>query len=208
MIIAMVGGVIVLAGGLLLLGQNEHAVTRSARAAEVEVPSAAAQAGIALLPVATGLLLISLFLPWWSWKVVGGLHPTFAVSLDGLTSWGWLSFGAVLFVLGLTVRLVALPRLARGTLLATAIDTSVADTLTVAAGVTVLLSGVLFVFVATKGGGSFDSFASHFVGVGAGLIIALVAGALLIGSGLLMLGSRVQPEAAYSAQGAPEALVG
>jgi hypothetical protein len=207
-IIAMVGGVMVLAGGLLMLGQTDHGVTPSARAAEVGVPLSAARAGIALLPVATGLLLISLFLPWWSWKVVGAFHPTFSVSLDGLTSWGWLSFGAALLALGLTMRFFALPRLARGTLLAKAPDTSVAAPLTVTAGVTVLLSGVLFVFVATKGGGSFFTFASNFAGVGAGLIIAMVAGVMLIASGLLMLGSRVQPEAADSVQAAPEALVG
>lgn len=207
-IIAMVGGVMVLAGGLLLLGQHDRSVARSARAAEVEGPPAAARAGIALLPVATGLLLISLFLPWWSWKVVGGLHPTFSVSLDGLTSWGWLSFGAVLFVLGLTVRLFALPRLARGTLLAKAPDTSVVASLTVVAGVSVVLSSVLFIFVSIKSGGSFFTFASNFVGIGVGLIIATVAGVVLIASGLLMLASRLRPEAADSAQGAHEALVG
>ena len=38
--------------------------------------------------------------------------------------------------------------------------------------------------------------------------IAMVAGVLLIASGLLMLGSRVRPEAADTAQAAPDALVG
>ena len=207
-IIAMVGGAMLLAGGLLLLGQNSGDVTSSARVAEDEVPPKGARAGIALLPVATGLLLISLFLPWWSWTVVGAFHPTFSVSLNGLTSWGWLSFGAALLALGLTMRCFAPPHLARGTLLAKAPDTSVAAPLTVTAGVTVLLSGVLFVFVATKGGGSFFTFASNFAGLGAGLIIAMVAGVMLIASGLLMLGSRVQREPADSAQAAPDALVG
>ena len=88
------------------------------------------------------------------------------------------------------------------------LDSSGVASLTAAAGVSVLLSTVLFIFVTVKGGVQFYSFASNFVGIGAGLIVAMVAGVMLIASGLLMVASRVQREAVDSTQGVHEALVG
>ena len=77
----------------------------------------------------------------------------------------------------------------------------------VAAGVVELIAAGLFIIAIPKSfsrglGGTRLSYIS------AGLPIAMVAGVMLIASGLLMLGSRVRPEPADSVQAAPDALVG
>ena len=109
-IIAMVSGVVIITGALLLVGRTNQGFLRRGQPTEVEKASTAARAGVSLLSLATGMLLISLFVPWWSWKVVGGLHPTFSESLNGFTSWGWLSFAVLVGLLGVNVWLFLVPR--------------------------------------------------------------------------------------------------
>jgi len=75
----------------------------------------------------------------------------------------------------------------------------------VGVGIVEIAAAVLFIAAARK------SFAGVGVllrsSIGAGVIILMVAGVVFIANGLLMLGSRLRPEAADSAQGATDALV-
>ncbi len=176
----------------------------------------ARQAGSWLLVVASVLLVASLFVPWWSEMWNFDHSVPFRESFDvwsglsgSLSEWypawqmsmaAWLTVAVSLVTVALTVMVVV--RKSAGKPFANAMVALAC----VAAGVIEIAAAVLFIVSSRK----------SFIGVGvllrssiaSGLIIAMVAGVMLIASGLLMLGARVRPELAYSAQGASEGLVG
>src|SRR5271166_2881550 len=144
----------------------------------------AERAGVALLAVAAVALFVAFFLPWWSLKIEGILVVNRTVVTGGFSGWGWLSFAVGLLVLGLMVRLVV----ARGTSPSTKPNNRTQAWVTVAAGAAEVLGNVLFILATPKteifvGAGQVAS-------VGVGLVIAMVAGSVLIVGGLLMLVSR------------------
>jgi hypothetical protein len=143
----------------------------------------AARAGAVLLVSATVALLVALSLPWWSLRMQLFQHRWLRVS-PAFSGWGWLSFAAWLVALTMTLRFVVIagpygnrPH-NRG-----------AAWVIVTAGGTELLGNVMFIVSAPKT----EVFASagQFASYGAGLIIAIVAGVILVASGLLMLTPRV-----------------
>lgn len=130
-----------------------------------------------LLVGASVLLLIALLLPWWS--VTAIFLGTF--SLDGFHSWGWLSFISWLVVVLLTAGLVARQRVT-GTSLATMIDNRRTLWLVVGAGAAEILGDLLFIAVAPSGSGN-----GYSAGIGAGVVIAIICGLLIMYAGLLMI---------------------
>ncbi len=151
-------------------------------AAEYEVT--AERAGFALLVLATAGLMAAFFLPWWSLtrEDIVFVHPT--VLNDGFSGWGWLSFAAGLVALALVARLV----IAKGISLGVHLDSRMLAGFTVAAGLAEFLGNMLFIAAAPKT----EVFigASQVVSRGVGLDIAMVAGIVLIASGLLMFASN------------------
>lgn len=130
-----------------------------------------------LLVGASVLLLIALLLPWWS--VTAVFLGTF--SLDGFHSWGWLSFISWLVIAALTVGLVARQRVV-GTSLATLVDDRRTLWLLVAAGGAEILGDLLFIAVAPSGSGT-----GYSAGIGAGVVIAIICGLVIVYAGLLMI---------------------
>ena len=138
----------------------------------------AERAGSAFLAMATVLLVVAYCLPWWSVTYEGGWLTNRTVTTYGFSGWGWLSFAAGLVALALTVRIASRKRL----------DKRLLAWATFVAGLAELLGNALFTVMATK--------TEIFISValvatrGIGLTIAMVAGGMLIVSGLLMLTSR------------------
>jgi hypothetical protein len=124
--------------------------------------------------------MAAFFLPWQSLtrESTVFVHPT--VVNDGFSGWGWLSFAAALVATALVVRLVT----AKGTLLGAHLDSRMLACITVAAGLTELLGNVLFIATAPKT--EIFISAGQVAGRRVGLDIAMVAGVVLIASGLLM----------------------
>jgi hypothetical protein len=162
-------------------------------AAEYEVT--AERAGFALLVLATAGLMAAFFLPWWSLtrEDIVFVHPT--VLNDGFSGWGWLSFAAGLVALALVARLV----IAKGISLGVHLDSRMLAGFTVAAGLAEFLGNMLFIAAAPKT----EVFigASQVVSRGVGLDIAMVAGIVLIASGLLMFASNKRHSPAELAEG-------
>ena len=196
LILAIVAGVMLVASGLLMLGSKDRAPVSA-------VPVTAARAGPVLLAAATMLLAIALFVPWssgllfpslgggpwpWSLDVWSGLSGTLSRSY----SLGWLLDFALWLTVAVTV--VALALTATAWVGKRLYNATVAR-VSVAAGVAELIAAALFVIAVPKSfnKGLGGTRLSHISG---GLPIAVVAGVLLIASGLLMLGTRIRPEPA------------
>jgi len=153
-------------------------------ASEYEVTTE--RAGVALLTMAAAALMAACFLPWWSLWIspYGGRERPYVVASTGFSGWGWLSFAAGLVALALVVRLV----IAKGTSLDAHLDSRMLAGITVAAGLAELLGNMLYIAAAPKtevliGTGQGAS-------RGVGLNIAMVAGVVLIASGLLTFASQ------------------
>jgi hypothetical protein len=162
----------------------------------------AERAGNSLLVMVSVLLVIAFCLPWWQLKVVADHSPVLNQDAYGFSGWGKLSLAAALVAVVLTAgALVArgkspVPRLGNRTL----------AWVTVATGLTELFGNLLCIIVAPKtkvflGG-------SRFANVGVGLTVAIVAGVVLVASGVLMLVSRNRQAPASDGQGAAPELVG
>ena len=168
-------------------------------ASEYEVT--AERAGVAFLTMATAGLIAAFFLPWWSlWiSTYGGRERPYVVASTGFSGWGWLSFAAGLVALALVVRLV----IAKGTLPGAHLDSWMLAGITVAAGLAELLGNMLYIAAAPK--------TEIFIGAGqgatrrVGLDIGMVAGVVLIVSGLLMFASHKRRSPAEPAEGAARA---
>ena len=164
----------------------------------------AERAGNALLVMAAVLLVVARCLPWWTLKFWIASRPmsTFSAQSDGFSGWGWLSFAGGLLALPLVAKLVV----ARRTSLGKHLDSRALAGVTVAAGITELLGNLLFVVAAPKtviafGGGQYAR-------RGLGLDIAMVAGVVLIASGLIMVVSRSRRAPASSERDAAPMPVG
>jgi len=165
------------AGRTLAAGQH---VVNGASASFMRQPLSSKVASVASL-----VLLVAFFLPWWSATVL--LIGT--VSLDGFNSWGWLSFIAWLAALALVVRLFAgatfrwAPRL----------DERMIGGFLAGAGIAEVIGNILFIVVAPTG-----VQAGAAASLGFGVVIALIAGLAIVYSGLLLLGPSwlPRPEAA------------
>ena len=158
----------------------------------------AERAGNALLVMATIAPIVAFCLPWWSVNFRADHSPNVFRTTYGFSGWGWLSFVAALVAIALTTRLMV----ARGTRL----DKRMLAWITVAVGVAELLGNVLFIVMAPKteiflGGGRVAT-------RGVGLTIAIVAGGMVIVSGLLMLVSRNRQAPARAERGAARMLAG
>lgn len=162
----------------------------------------AERAGVALLVLGTVALMAAFLLPWWSLRREGIVFVNPTVVGDGFSGWGWLSFAAGLVVLALTVRLV----IEKGTSLGARLDNRMLAWIAMVAGVAELLGGVLFIVAAQK--------TEVFIGAGqvasrgVGLGIAMVAGVVVIASGLLMLASRNRQVPASAERDASRIVVG
>ena len=142
----------------------------------------AARAGAVLLVIATIALLVALCLPWWSLRMQVFQDRWVTVS-PAFSGWGWLSFAAWLVALTMTLRLVVV-----GWPYGNRSHNRGAAWVIVTAGAAELLGNVMFIVSAPKT----EVFVSagQFASYGAGLIVAIVAGVMLVASGLLMLGSK------------------
>jgi len=160
----------------------------------------AERAGNALLVTATIALIVGFCLPWWSVRawVTPRAPRTYLTVSTGFSGWGWLSFVAALVALALTTRLMV----ARGTRL----DKRMLGWATVAAGVAELLGSALFIITAPKTEILLD--AGRVASRGVGLTIAIVAGVVLVASGLLMLVSRKRQTSAPVEQDADPMMAG
>ncbi|MGA2530157.1 MAG: hypothetical protein ABSG36_13470 [Acidimicrobiales bacterium] len=156
----------------------------------------AERAGIALFVMAAVLLVVAFCLPWWSVSYAGILVVNRTVTTWGFSGWAWLSFAAGLALLTLTVRFIA----ARGMPPTGQFDNRGAPWVIAAAGLAEILGNVLFVVAAPKT----EVFISvgEFATRGVGLTIAMVAGGMLIVSGLVLAVSirQAHVSAAPSAQ--------
>ena len=157
---------------------------RRARSTSESVETSAQTRALLLLVVATIVLIIALFLPWWTVKI-SLMNHTHVVVSTGFTSWGWLSFTAWLVALATAIRSWRLRQSTMSAPLRSRLDGQVAAWVTVAAGVAELLGNVLFVLTApkTRIGVSSEVVASH----GEGLVIAIACGLAIAFIGLLML---------------------
>ena len=137
-----------------------------------------------LLVSATVALLVALCLPWWSLRMQVFQDRWLRVS-PAFSGWGWLSFAAWLVALTMTLRLVVI-----GWSYGNRPHNRGAACVIVIAGAAELLGNVMFIVSAPKT----EVFVSagQFASYGAGLIIAIVAGVMLVASGLLMLGSKAR----------------
>jgi hypothetical protein len=158
----------------------------------------AERAGNALLVTATIALIVAFCLPWWSLRgwVLPRAPRTYLTVSTGFSDWGWVSFVAALMALALTVMV------ARGTWL----DKRMLAWLTVAAGVAELLGNVLFMVMAPNT--EILIGAERLASSGIGLTIAIVAGVVLIASGLVMIVSRNRRVPARAERGAAHMLAG
>jgi hypothetical protein len=166
----------------------------------------ARRAGQVLFAVASVVLFIALFLPWWSVRVFRGL--TYLSVSTGVSGWGWLSAAACLVTLIVAARLFVVPQVARGLPVGKRLDSRIAAWVSVTAGVAELLGNVLFIAAVPRTwlAASFGQVAK---GRGVGLTMAMVAGGVIIASGLLLLArpkNRTAPVS--SGQDAPSALAG
>jgi len=169
------------------------------RASEYEVTTE--RAGVAFLTMATAGLIAAFFLPWWSLWIspYGGRERPYVAASTGFSGWGWLSFAAGLVALALVVRLA----IAKGTSLDAHLDSRMLAGITVAAGLAELLGNMLYIAAAPK--------TEIFIGAGqgatrrVGLDIGMVAGVVLIVSGLLMFASHKRRSPAEPAEGAARA---
>jgi len=145
--------------------------------------SSASKGRAGLLALATIVLFIALFLPWWSTKDFSG-HTHLLVS-TGFSGWGWLSVAACLVTLVVAARIFVV-QMAPGLPLGKRLDSRIAAWASVASGVVELLGNVLFISAAPKTRLSV-SFGEVSEGRGVGLTMAMVAGGVIIASGLLLL---------------------
>jgi hypothetical protein len=158
------------------------------------------RAGNALLVMATIALIVAFCLPWWSVNYRADHSPNTFGTTYGFSGWGWLSFAAGMVALALTTRLMV----ARGTWL----DKRMLAWATVAAGVAELVGNTLFIITAPKTEILIGAERSRFVSRGVGITIAMVAGVLLVASGLLMLISRNRQAPASVERGAAHSMAG
>jgi hypothetical protein len=160
-----------------------------------------------LLAVATVVLFIALFLPWWSVRAFL-FGRTYLLVSTGFSGWGWLSVAACLVTLIVTVRLFVVPQAAKRLRLGQRLDSRMAAWAAVAAGVAELLGNALFSAAARKTNVIAVGIGLVVKGRGLGLTMAMVAGAAIVASGLLLLirpKNRTAPVS--SGQDAPSALV-
>ena len=155
------------------------------------------------------LLAIALFAPWWSgtWLLgFGGQgHWSIDVSsgVSGLPQFrlGWLmSIAAWLTAAVSLVTIALMMTLGGGGSLAERISKTTVARISVGTGVVELVATVLFVAGAPRNVSGVNPLHTS---LGAGLIIAMTAGVMLIVSGVLLLDSRVRPKPADSAPAAP-----
>jgi hypothetical protein len=130
--------------------------------------------------LATGailLLFISFFLPWYTATIVF----VGSYSADGFHSWGWLSFAAWLAGLVLAIRLIR-PELTSDIPLSKRLDPRALGKLMLVTGCIELIGNVLFVAAAPTGSGD-----GYSAGIGAGVVIAMIAGVGLVYAALVSL---------------------
>lgn len=139
-----------------------------------------------LLAVATVVLLVDFFLPWWSVRVVAGVIDSvpYSASIDGLSGWGWLSVAGWLVALASMTRVLVVSRRSPGK----RVDSSTGMWVIFAAGLAELLGNVLF-FVAAPKSETFITL-DRYGSIGLGLIIASAGGLALIVGALLALGRK------------------
>jgi hypothetical protein len=167
----------------------------------------ARRAGQVLFAVASVALFIALFLPWWSVRVFRGF--TYLSVSTGFSGWGWLSVAACLATLVVTARIFVLPQMGRVLPVGKRLDSRMTACVSVAAGVTELLGNVLFIAAAPKTNLISGGLGLIVKGRGVGLTMAMVAGAVIIVSGLLLLISpKYRTAPVSSGQDAPSPLVG
>ncbi len=193
--IAMVAGVVLIASGLLMFAPNK-------RHSPAELAEADARAGTVLLAMATLALFIAFFLRWSSLWVSLTSRPFLLVS-NGFSGWGWMSFAAWLVMLVIGVWRFAVARRA-GATFAKGVVNQLMAWATMAAGVAELIGNALF--MATKYQTSIVF--GYPPSVGVGFVIAVIAGWVVIASGLLMVVSSIWRSAAASAPSAQSTLVG
>jgi hypothetical protein len=167
----------------------------------------ATRAGEVLLAVASVVLFIALFLPWWSVRVFRGF--TYLSVSTGFSGWGWLSVAACLVTLIVTARIFVVPRVATGLPLGKRLDSRMTACVSVAAGVTELLGNVLFIAAAPKTNLISVGLGLIVKGRGAGLTMAMVAGGVIIVGGLrLLISPKNRTAPVSSGQDAPSPSVG
>jgi hypothetical protein len=173
--VATVAGVVLIISGVLMGAPHR-------RRSPAESAMAAARVGTVFLAMATLALFVAFFLPWSSIRAsVPGL-PSHLVS-NGFSSWGWLSFIAWLVMVAVVVWRVVVPESTRGDTPRKRMVSQLVAWATVAAGVAELIGNALF--MATKT--TFSVPFGHPPSIGAGFVIAVVAGWVVIASGLLVV---------------------
>ena len=193
--IAMVAGIVLTASGLLMFASNK-------RHSPAELAEADARAGTVLLAMATLALFIAFFLRWSSLWVSLTRRPFLLVS-NGFSGWGWMSFAAWLVMLVVGVWRFAVAERA-GAIFAKGVVNQLTAWATVAAGVAELIGNALFMATKYQTSVVFGFPPS----VGVGFVIAVIAGWVVIASGLLMVVSSIWRSAAVSAPSAQSTLVG
>jgi hypothetical protein len=151
--------------------------------------------------MATLALFIAFFLRWSSLRVSLTSRPSLLVS-NGFSGWGWMSFAAWLVMLVLVAWRLALPQGA-GATFAKGVVNQLAAWAIVAAGVAELIGNALF--MATKYQTSVVF--GYPPSVGVGFVIAVIAGWVVIASGLLVVVSSAWRSPAPSAPSAHSTLV-
>jgi hypothetical protein len=174
--IATVAGSVLVASGLLLLSSQKRQRSPAESAAKT------ARLGTVLLAMATLALFVAFFLPWSSLKESVTRPPSLLVS-NGFSSWGWLSFIAWLVMVAVAVSRFAVPPSAGDTRGKRVVNHLTALT-TLAAGVTELIGNALFWVPKMTFSVGFGDYPI----VGAGLVVAVSAGFVVIASGPLMVG--------------------
>jgi len=158
--------------------------------------------GNALLVMVSVLLVIAFCLPWWQLKVVADHSPVLNQDAYGFSGWGRLSFAAALVAVVLTAGGFGargkspVPRLGNRTL----------AWVTVATGLTELVGNLLNIIEAPKTKVFIG--ASQFANMGVGLTMAMVAGVVLVVSGLVLLVSRNRQALASAERGDAHILAG
>jgi hypothetical protein len=191
----MVAGIVLIASGLLMFASHK-------RRSPAEPAEGAARAGTVLLAMATLALFIAFFLRWSSLWVSLTRRPFLLVS-KGFSGWGWMSFAAWLVMLVVGVWRFAVAQKA-GATFAKGVVNQLTAWATVAAGVAELIGNALF--MATK---YQDSVVFGYPpSVGVGFVIAVIAGWVVIASGLLVIVSSAWRSPAASALSAQSTLVG
>lgn len=193
--IATVAGVALIFSGLLIaVSDGQQSPVRSV--------ARRARTGTVVLTRTTVALFIALFLPWASVPIPFTTRPAVAVS-NGFSTWGWMSFVAWLVMVVVVVwRLTVLRGGER--LRAKRVVNLLSAWLTLMAGVAELAGNALFLATTTNA----SIWSGHQPHVDVGFVIAVVAGFVVIASGLLMVASSAWQPPVDSTPSAQSTLVG